>query len=1124
MRAKIIKASCYKISQKGFLILVLMSIQSYLNAQITVDATNKTLKEIIKVIENTSEYRFFYNESLSGIDKIQSLQVKNASIEKTMSILLEGTEISYKRETENIVVLIPQNRSSLVDKKKIACLVTDSIGEPIVGATVIIKGSDVCAITNIDGFFSMEVPLQAQVNISSIGFKKKILKIGAANSYIVTLEEDVEKLEEIVVVGYGTQKKINVTGAVSTVDLKVLESRPITNLGEGLQGTIANLNITQTDGSLGRTSIFNVRGFTSINGGSPLILVNGVPMDIDMLNPNDFDQISVLKDAASSAIYGASGAYGVILISTKSGKKGKIPKVSLSANYAVNKPTVEFSQMDAMERMRFLDFGSNRANGNNYYSNLQRNAITAHYNNPTQPETFIDPASPLFYSYSANTNWAREILRDSYPMQQYNASISGGSDKFTYYNSVSYLSQKGIAKHFDETYKRFNLMSNLSYDLTNWLNIGTKISINNSDKMYPPDNNYGGFPENALPFSIRANPIMPIYNPDGTYASDGANENLVNMHKAGGYRTRTVNDVWMTYTAKITPIKNVVLNFDYSSGTNLKNEMSYWREMPLYDTKGNVAGYHTFTYPNSVQKMIYSIKNEVFNTYMEYENKLGKHKVKAILGFNQESTIKKYFMAGRQNLIKDESPYMSLASGEDIVADASTEIALRGGFARFNYNYAERYLMEFNGRYDGSSKFPKNDRFVFFPSLSLGWRVDNESFFSGLKQSVNMLKLRISYGSLGNQDVASNYPYLATYSSLQPYYIFGGQLPMAVSTPGLASPILTWETVAQQNIGIDIGLFGNKLNVTFDTYRRDTKNMLTKSETLPALLGTAVPQSNAGDLKTIGFDLSIDWKQTIDVVTYGVTLLLSDNTSEITKYSNPQGLLSDYYVGQKVGDIWGLETGGFFKTDADAQSLDQTQISGRKRFAGDIYFNDLNGDGKITRGTQTLNDHGDMKVIGNNTPRYSFGIKPYISWKGFDFVVIIQGVAKRDTWLATDYFLTGYVDEWMGISKVVTDYWTPENTDAYFPAPVFRVGTDVTAVQSHFLQNSAYIRLKQLTVGYTIPNNLTKKINIERLKLYFSGKNLWTATKMLKVVDPEMITPAGYPVSSTVSFGMNIDF
>lgn len=1124
MRKIIITGIIKKTLQKGFLLLLLILAHLCLNAQINVDVTNKPLKDIIKTIESVSEYRFFYNESLNGIDLRKSLQVNNAPIEKTMSLLLENTDISYQLETENIVVLFAKNKPIQLQIKKISGLVSDSKGQPIIGATVVVKGTDARAITNIAGYFSVEATDQSQVSISSIGYKQFVLKVGAANNYKVTLEEDAEKLEEIVVVGYGTQKKINVTGAVSTADLKVLESRPITNLSEGLQGTIANLNITQTDGSLGRTSSFNIRGFTSINGGSPLILVNGAPMDIDLLNPVDFDQISVLKDAASAAIYGASGAYGVILISTKNGKNGKTPKVSFSTNYAVNSPTVPFNQLDAMERMRFLDYGSKRANGNYYYSELQRNAIIAHYNDPTQPESIIEPSTPLFYTYSANTNWAREILRDNYPMQQYNASISGGSDKFTYYTSASYLSQKGIAIHFDETYNRFNLMSNLSYDLTKWLNIGTKISINNSDKMYPPDNNYGGFPENALPFSIRANPILPIYNPDGTYASYGAIENMVNLHEAGGYRTRAVNDVWMTYTAKLTPVKNVIINIDYSAGTNLKNEMSYWREMALYDTKGNPAGYHTFTYPNSVQKMSYSNKHEVFNAYMDYDNNFGKHKVKAMIGFNQESNVNTYFLASKQSLIKDEIPFMSLASGEKIVADAATEVAIRGGFARLNYNYAERYLLEFNGRYDGSSKFPKNDRYVFFPSLSLGWRMDNEVFFKDLKQSINMLKFRISYGSLGNQYGTSKYPYLATYSSTNPNYVFSNQLSIATLAPGLVSPVLTWETVSQQNLGVDIGLFGNKLNVSFDVYQRATKNMLTKSETLPSLLGTAVPQSNAGDLRTTGFDLSIDWRQTIAAISYGIALQLSDNTSEITKFSNPQGLISDYYVGQKVGEIWGLETGGFFKTDAEAQSLDQTQISGRKRFAGDIYFNDLNGDGKITRGTQTLNDHGDMKVIGNNTPRYSFGIKPYISWKGFDFVAIIQGVAKRDTWLSTEYFLTGYIDEWVGVSKVVADYWTPENTDAYFPAPVFRVGTDVTAVQSHFLQNSAYIRLKQLTVGYIIPKTYTQKVKIEKMRFYFSANNLLTATKMLKVVDPEMISPAGYPVSSTVSFGLNIDF
>jgi TonB-linked SusC/RagA family outer membrane protein len=1029
--------------------------------------------------------------------------------------------------TENSPVLKDQMfsiKSDQSQQKQVSGRVTDTAGASIPGISVIVKGTTTGVLTDNFGKYTISVPANATLQFSFIGMKTQELAVGDKTSMNVVLAEETIEIEEVVAIGYGTQKKVNLTGAVSNVNSKVLESRPIVNLGDGLQGTIANLNITKTDGSPGKGATFNVRGFTSINGGSPLILVNGIPMDIDILNPNDIDQITVLKDAASAAIYGARAAYGVILITTKSGKKGNDPKISFSMNYAINKPTVEFDQMDSMERMNFLDFGSKRANGSNYYSVLQRNAIIAHYNDPSKPETFLDPASTSSWGYSANTNWAREILKDSYPMQQYNVSIAGGGEKFKYYTSASYLAQDGITRHFDEKYKRFNVMSNLSYDITKWFNVGTKISINNSNKTYPPNNNYNGYPENSLPFTARALPNVPVYNPDGTYAAYGALENLVNMQEAGGYRTREVNDIWMTYTAKLTPVRNMSFNLDYSTNANLKDEMSYWREMPLYDVNGNVSGYHTYTYPNSVQKMSYSNKRKVFNAYADYENKFGKHYLKAMIGFNQESALYKYFMAGRQGLIKDDVPYMSLASGEDNVDDSASEVAIRGGFARLNYNYADRYLLEFNGRYDGTSKFSKADRFAFFPSLSFGWRVDNEAFFAGLKHSVNMLKFRMSYGSLGNQDVTSNYPYISTYTSGQPYYALGGQLPLAVYTPGLVSPTLTWETVEQQDLGLDIALFDNKLSATFDIYRRDTKNMLTKSETLPAVLGTAVPQSNAGDLKTTGFDLTVDWKHKINAVSYGLTLMLSDYTAEITKFSNPQGLLSDYYVGQKVGDIWGLETGGFFKTDAEALALNQTQISGRKRFAGDIYFNDLNGDGKISRGTQTLSDHGDMKVIGNSSPRYSFGIKPYVSWKGFDLTVFIQGVAKRDTWLNTGYFLSGYVDEWTGINKKVTDYWTPENTDAYFPAPVFLVGTDVTAVQSHFLQNSAYIRLKQLTFGYEIPKDFSQRVKIERMRVYFSGNNLWTATKMLNVADPEMFNVAGYPISRTVSFGVNIDF
>jgi TonB-linked SusC/RagA family outer membrane protein len=506
----------------------------------------------------------------------------------------------------------------------------------------------------------------------------------------------------------------------------------------------------------------------------------------------------------------------------------------------------------------------------------------------------------------------------------------------------------------------------------------------------------------------------------------------------------------------------------------------------------------------------------------------GKHAVKVMVGFNQEHQEYKYFNAKRQNLTVESFPFMDLAYGEKFVGDGASHYAIRGSFSRLNYNFDDRYLFEFNGRYDGTSKFPKDDRFAFFPSASVGWRLDNEPYLASLKNKFDMLKVRASYGSLGNQSVSGNYPYIATFSSGQASYLIDGELPMTLYAPGLVSPTLTWETVTQRDLGVDIAMLNNRFNLTFDIYRRDTKDMLTKSATLPAVLAVSEPSANAADLKTTGWDLSAGWRQTIaGNINWEVKLLLSDYTSTITKYSNPSGLLSDYYVGQNIGDIWGFVTAGIAQTDAEANALDQTNVASRTRGAGDLVFVDLNGDGKITYGAGTLDDHGDRKIIGNNTPRYSYGLSNLITWKEFDLNIFFQGIAKRDYNLNGRYWVNGFNDEWTAHNRVLIDYWTPDNPDAYFPRPIITGGTDVTTSQTRYLQNVAYLRLKELALGYTLPANLTQKLRIDRMRVYFSGNNVWEVTGIYKhkhLADPEMVTTYQNPINRTFSLGANIYF
>ncbi len=617
----------------------------------------------------------------------------------------------------------------------------------------------------------------------------------------------------------------------------------------------------------------------------------------------------------------------------------------------------------------------------------------------------------------------------------------------------------------------------------------------------------------------------PVFFPDGNYASSGSVPNMVQMHREGGYRTRDANDMWLTSNAILKPMKNLTINVDYSYNYQVKEELSYWKRMPMFLVDGSISNYYMGTNPSAVTRDYYGDRYYAFNAFGNYENDFGKHNIQLTAGFNQENAKYLYFTAKRDKLMVETIPHMKLAYGERSVSDGASEFAIRGAFYRLSYNFDNRYLLEFNGRYDGSSKFPQKSRFAFFPSFSIGWRLDNEDIFGGLKNSFDMLKLRASYGSLGNQNVRGNYPYISTFSSGEVNYILGEEKPMTAYAPGLVSPILTWEKVTQRNIGVDIAILDNKINASFDIYRRDTKNMLTKSETLPAVLSVSEPRANAADLKTTGFDFTLEGKQRINEVSLKGTLILSDYTGEITRFSNPKGIISDYYEGQKLGEIWGLVTGGIFQTDEEAQVLDQKEISGRERRAGDLFFIDLDGDGKITRGEQTLDNHGDMKIIGNSTPRYSYGFKAGAEWKGFDLEIFLQGVGKQDKWLDVMYWLRAYIDEWKAMNNVLTDWWSPENPDAFYPRPLIEGGSDVTTPQTRWLQNSAYLRLKQLTFGYTVPVNWSRRAYIDRIRIYFSGNNLWELSNIVdNVADPEMTGARYYPIYRSFSFGANINF
>ena len=1013
--------------------------------------------------------------------------------------------------------------------------ITSDSGEPLIGVTVKVAGGQ-GAVTDIDGNFSVNAAPGTMLTFSYTGFKTQTAK--AQNGMRVVLESDVSNLNEVVVVGYGTQKKANLTGAVASVNGAVLENRPISNIGQGLQGVVPNLNVTMgRGGAPGASASFNVRGTTSLNGGEPLVLVDNVQMDPNLVNPDDIESISVLKDAASAAIYGARAAYGVILITTKKGKLNSRPTVQFSASGYWQKPAVEMHNVNSLDYLRMIDIAYQNSGGSGHYFDPLVYSYAEKYANGTydQPVFYDKAYNASKYGYCGNTDWWNELYKTSFS-QIYNASISGGSEKTSYYVSLGANNQGGILKATDEKYNKYNANINVTSEVTPWMEVSAKIAHTYTTEMHPTG---GTTAMNSTPYSGLSpysgmmksdlSPLMPVKHPDGHYAGQGNFTNPVAIQAQGGNAHYRQNDLWMTGAVKLTPIKGLVVNADYTWNFYGLSSTQHVRNFYDYTAVPGTENYYPWTNPNSVTKANNDDYYSSFNAFAEYSLALAEnsHNLKFMVGYNQEKKRTQYYYAGRKDLINPDNPAINQATGDMAIDGNMGQWAVNGTFARINYDYQGRYLLELNGRYDGSSKFKKGYRYQFFPSVSLAWRVSEEKFFEGMKTWWDNLKLRGSYGSLGNQVVSGNFPYLATYGINSKYgALLGGKLPVAITAPGLVSASFTWETVNQIDLGFDASFLRNRLNVSFDWYRRNTKDMLVDGEALPAVLGADVPRMNAADLKTLGWELSLEWNDRLPFgLSYHVKGVLSDYQSTITKFNNPTGLINKYYVGRKLNEIWGYVSNGLFQSDEEAAAhANQSYLYGGKWGAGDVRYEDLNGDNKINDGDNTLGKPGDRKVIGNSTPRFAYGITAGCEYKGFDFEMFWQGIGKRD-WFpgqgSAAYW--GFTNEWQTPLTTSLDYWTTENRNAFFPKLGWNNGGNRVA-STRYLQSASYCRLKSITLGYTIPKAILDKVGVSRLRVYITGENLFTFTPLIKAFDPETLNNLTYPINKKLAVGLNLTF
>ncbi|MGV3505099.1 MAG: SusC/RagA family TonB-linked outer membrane protein [Adhaeribacter sp.] len=1043
-------------------------------------------------------------------------------------------------------------------------------GSPLPGVSIIVKGSSTGTSTGVDGSYNIAAQRGQVLVYSFVGMTTAERTVGSEPSISVALRPDAKSLDEVVVVGYGTQKKANLTGAVSTVDTKVFESRPITDVGRGLQGTTPGLTITTPSGQIGGNPSIKLRGMTGSLGtsgaGSPLILVDNVEVSsLNAINPEDIESMSVLKDGASASIYGPRASFGVILIVTKSGKRGAPAKVNYSNNFSWSTPTTTPEVAPAAEgaEMAFRALQRNNPSTNSFgivgmtidqISIQKMREWEAQYGGQDLGDEMVLGRdfeirdSKLFFMRSWDPR--EQYLRKWTPQQKHDVSVSGGTEKTNYNLSLGYLGQQGVLKVNPDEFNRYNLNLAMSTDVSKWMEVHAKV-------LY-------GKNQVTRPFYFSSDTYDPWYYlsrwpaiyPYGTYEGKPFRNSIAEV--AGAKMNQDENTMSrINLGTQLKPLEGLTINADYTYNRNDGHEHQTGGVLSAYNfwATGAALKYEPYTSAsyNRVQYNSDWSNRNVVKAYATYEKNLGAHEVKVMAGVDAEQFESWFQSSQKRNLMDLNRPgEIDLATGEQFVDGQRFKWATAGTFGRINYVFKDKYLFEVNGRFDGGSLLSATRKTAFFPSASAGYVISEESFLDFSKPVLSFLKLRASWGGVGN--VNSNYSSTVysnvyrTMPSTLSNWLVGGVNMVTVGTPGAFPKSLTWESVSTLDFGLDSRFFDNRFGASFDWYRRTTSDMYSAGLVLPSTFGTAAPARNFGELQTTGWEVALDYRHSFaNGLNLNMTGTLSDFQEKITEFANNKGINSNR-PGRVLGEIWGFETDRFFTeddftTDAAGKRVLKEGIPSQSYFEsasfiygpGDVKYKDLNGDGKIDRGASTIDDHGDMKVIGNSTPRYQYGLRVGADWKGVDLNFFFQGVGKRDFWASGPVFIPGFRpgEAWYAHQL---DYWTPENPGAFYPRP-----TDATQSndarnflpQTKYLLDMSYLRMKNITLGYTLPAGLINRVKLDRLRVYVSGENLFEFDNLDLPIDPEVdYTSAGlndrstfgrvYPYSRSFSFGLQV--
>ncbi|MDN5210876.1 SusC/RagA family TonB-linked outer membrane protein [Fulvivirgaceae bacterium BMA12] len=1116
---------------------------------LTVNLKNSSLEEVFSIIEKETGFKFLYSDGAIELENDANTgSYRNTSLREILISIAKTADVRFKRINNTIIVDPVKKRRVKEDmvveiiEIPISGTVTGENNEPLPGVNILVKGTTIGVVTDIDGKYKINVPEDATTLVFSyVGHLTEEISLDGRTVIDVVLLADIAALQEVVVVGFGSQKKAHVTGAAASVEMKdILANRPVTNPLLALQGSIPGLQITASSGQPGDTGLgINIRGTTSINGGSPLILLNNVPVSAEDINPQDVESVTVLKDAAATSIYGARAAFGVILITTKKAEKNQPVKFNYSSTFSFHSPEDIPDKASTFDFVNALnDWGlSTFWTGQDVPSWL--GFLQEFRANPSAfPEGFAT-LDGLRYPL-VDTDLIGEWLDDPGSTQIHNFSMSGGSEKTTYRISAGYSDEDGIIITDNDSYQKYNVNASLNTELSNKLTATTNVLYRNSVRTAP----LGSYSD-----AISFNSFTPASGnhvlDDGTEVPYFSPANVEQLKEAPKFSR---DNIRFFQKLNFNPVEGLNITGEYTfEKRNLdivRSENQVLTVNPERFTLNAVDPVNTF-YQRNNSKTVYN----ALNLYANYTKSFNDHNIGVLVGFNQEKSDAESFWVRKTNLINVNLPSISGATGTLTSDDGFNEWSVRGYFGRLNYNFREKYFLEVNGRYDGSSRFREGDRFGFFPSFSAGWHLGRETFMESL-EVISDLKLRASWGEVGNQQVVfpgtniqNFYPAIPGMSVNNASWLneSAGIPYVTLGLPELVSAGFTWERVQTLNFGLDLQLFDHKLSTSLDVFKRETIGMITEGAELPAVLGADAPNANAADLKVNGWELAISWKDQIKDFSYHVGFTLSDNQGEITRFDNPAGLISQFYVGQEMGEIWGYTTDGYYTVDDFVEgSLDANLMGGtlkegiphwegRNPNPGDIKYVDLNGDGLITDGDNTLDNPGDRSVIGNNTRRYQYGLYGSASYKNFDLSILLNGVAKRDLWQNNNVRFP-YISEFHVVYVSQLDYWTPENPNAFFPRnyPLGGVNYGINrATQTKYLLNGAYMRIKNITLGYSLPRTLLEKIKIQSLRFFVAGENVLDFNDYPDGINTELSNKANgatYPYMRSYSAGLNLTF